>query len=342
MSCSMDIGTFNLVACKRDGKGNFVHFREVNAFIEIPLTEKFLYNMMKKSGEVPLIEDKNTNTAYACGEAAVKMAYTLNNMELKRPMKNGCLNPKEKNAQRIMSSMIYGLLDEVKNDKDGEILYYCIPSNSINEETNVDYHKSVLQSIFNSYRSEKGLRVNAFPINEGLALVYAELESKAYTGLGVSCGGGQINVCYTIYGKEIFKFSIVNSGDWIDEKSAKATGESIAFINQEKMKLDLTIEPENSVLRAIKAHYEIMLDKTAEGIKKGLEEVGNKARSPNGKGIDIVVAGGTSIPKGFDILFAKALNNAKVPMDIASIIRPSDPLYSVARGCCIAAENAND
>jgi hypothetical protein len=55
-----------------------------------------------------------------------------------------------------------------------------------------------------------------------------------------------------------------------------------------------------------------------------------------------VVAGGTSMPKGFDLLFGKILEQAKLStLKIGNIIRPQDPLYSVARGCLIAAENAN-
>ena len=56
--------------------------------------------------------------------------------------------------------------------------------------------------------------------------------------------------------------------------------------------------------------------------------------------VDIVIAGGTSSPKGFDVLFEKVAREAKLPMKIGSIIRTPDPLYSVARGCLIAAENA--
>jgi len=48
---------------------------------------------MKTAG-VPLIERENV--AYALGESAVNMAYTLPTLELKRPMKDGCVNPKEK------------------------------------------------------------------------------------------------------------------------------------------------------------------------------------------------------------------------------------------------------
>jgi len=70
-----------------------------------------------------------------------------------------------------------------------------------------------------------------------------------------------------------------------------------------------------------------------------MEEMGNKARSEHP--IDMVIAGGTSMPKGFDQLFRKILEQANITsMKIGEVIRPADPLFSVARGCLIAAENA--
>lgn len=55
--------------------------------------------------------------------------------------------------------------------------------------------------------------------------------------LGMSgIAAGMVNICYAMYGNPVFSFSIVNSGDWIDKQAAKATGESISFINKEKTK----------------------------------------------------------------------------------------------------------
>lgn len=331
-----DAGTYNLVCCKRDADGNFVNKREVNAFLRMPLENRFVFNMMKKAG-VPLIERKDTNTAYALGEAAVNMAYTMNGVELRRPMKDGCLNPQEKSSQQIMSIMIHSLLDDI--EKDGETLYYSVPANAINEETDADYHSKVLEQIFKAFKDKNGKRVKAYPINEGLALVYAELADKAYTGMGISFGSGMVNICFSIYGAPIFQFSLVNSGDWIDKMAAKATGETPTYINKEKTKADLSINvPESLVQRAIKAQYEIMISKTITGIKNGLENNGNKAR--HDAPIDIVIAGGTSLPNGFDTMFKEMLLKSNMPMEIGSVIRPKDPLYSVARGALIAAEAA--
>ena len=337
MNFGFDAGTYHIATCKRKD-GNFIYKKEVNAFIEMPLDNRFVFNMMKNAG-VPLIEDKESNVGYALGEAAVNMAYTMNQIELKRPMKDGCLNPKERHAQQIMNVMAHSLIGEI--DEPNTKLYYSIPANAINQETDADYHSKVLQAMFKAYTSEKGYKLDAHPINEALALVYAELGNKAWTGIGVSLGAGMVNLCYAIYGAPVFQFSIVNSGDWIDKMASKAIGEeTTTYVNKEKMNADLTVEnPDTLVQRAIKAQYEIMIQNTVQGIKKGIEQAGAKARSENP--IDIIVAGGTSMPKGFDVLFAKILEQAQLTnIKIGSVIRPEDPLFSVARGCLIAAENA--
>lgn len=331
----VDCGTYHLVVCRRDEKGNFVYKKEVNAFIEMPIENRFVFNMMKSAG-VPLIERPEAGVAYALGEAAVNIAYTMNQVELRRPMKSGCLNPAEKSAQQILNIMIHSLIGNTIQP--GELAYFSVPANAINQETDAEYHGKILEAIFKAYKNDQGHRLTPNPINEGLALVYAELASKAYTGIGISFGAGMVNVCFALYGSPIFQFSVANSGDYIDKMAAKATGESIAFINQEKMKLDLTKESDSLIQRAIKAQYEIMVQKTVTEIKKGLESIGNKART--GKPIDIVISGGTSMPNGFDLLFADTVKKANLPIDLGQIIRPAEPLLSVARGCLLAAESA--
>ena len=331
-----DCGTYNLVACHRDSDGNFIHKREVNAFLEMPLENRFVFNMMKTAG-VPLIE--RGDVAYALGEAAINMAYTMPSIELKRPMKDGCVNPKERDAFEIMNIMMHSLLDDVQNE--GDLLYYSVPANAINAETDADYHGKILEAIFKAYRSKPdGFKITPMPINEALALVYAELAEKAFTGIGISFGAGMVNLCFAMYGAPVFTFSIVNSGDWIDKQAARATGESVTFINKEKEKIDLGQEPKTLVERAIITQYNLMIEKTVGTIKKGLiDHSDKKARLDHP--VDIIIAGGTSSPPGFDSLFAKVLKNADLPIDIGRVIRPNDPLYSVARGCLIAAENAS-
>lgn len=326
-----DCGTYNLVSCKKDKEGNFVYKREINAFLELPLENKFVFNMMKQAG-VPLIEREKV--AYALGEAAVDMAYTMSSLDLKRPMTSGCVNPREKDAFQIMSIMMHSLIGEIDEDK--ELLYYSIPSNAINEETDIDYHNKILEAIFKSYKSSKGYTVEPRPINEALALIYSELGSKGYTGIGVSFGAGMVNICYAMFGNPIFTFSIVNSGDWIDKMAAKALGESSTYINKEKMKIDFTENPKTLVERAIQTQYKIMVDHTISCIKKGLSDVQKNVRTNDA--VDIVISGGVTSPKGFRELFEECVRNSDLQIKVGSIIKPEEPLFSVAKGCYLAAE----
>jgi hypothetical protein len=213
-----------------------------------------------------------------------------------------------------------------------------VPANAINQDTDAEYHQRILEAIFKAYRSETGYKVDAHPINEALALVYAELAKKAYTGIGISFGAGMVNLCYSMYGNPVFSFAIVNSGDWIDRQAAKATGESISFINKEKTKVDLSKPPTSLVERAINTQYRLMIEHTVSGIKQGFSDITKTVRTD--APVDVVVAGGTSCPPGFANLLKETFEQTDLPIKIGEIIRPTDPLFSVSRGCLLAAEAA--
>jgi len=330
--CGIDIGTYNLIVSRRGENGEVKSKKEVNCFLEVPLENRFTFNMLKASG-VKLIE--RDKIGYAIGEKALDIAYGFPGMVVKRPMRDGCLNPEEKDAFRILMIMIHSLIGEVSKDK--ELVYYSVPANAINQETDADYHQKVLQDIFNKYKiNDKTLQ--AFPINEGLALIFAELAEKNYTGIGISFGAGMINLCYAIFSQPIFQMSLVNSGDWIDKQAAKAAGEGVAVINKAKTKIDLREPAKDIVERAIKSQYHILVEKTMSAIKKALIDAGSKVRPESP--IDIVIGGGTASPPGFEQLVAEVVKELNYPMPIGKIYKPDDHLYSVARGCLVAAENA--
>lgn len=331
MAIGCDIGTYNIICSRRGENAEVKSRKEVNAFLEIGLDNRYTFNMLKKSG-VPLIE--RDNIAYVVGEAAVNMAYTLH-LDLKRPMKDGCLNPQEKEAFRILKIMIHSLIGEVTSDK--EMVYYSVPANAINQETDADYHQKVLETIFKGYKvGEK--TIDAHPINEGLALIFAELAHKNYTGFGISFGAGMVNLCYAIFAQPVFSMSLVNSGDWIDKQAAKASGETSTVINREKMKVDLLKPPQSIIERAVQSQYRILIEKTMTNIKKAIGDAGNKMRTEHP--LDIVIGGGAASPNGFVELVRDVINELKFPIPIGEINRPADHLYAVSRGCLCAAENA--
>lgn len=181
MSVGFDCGTYNLVTARRGDSPEEVKVkREVNAFLKIPLEDRFTFNMLKKSG-VKLYEQKKF--AYVLGEGAVKMAYTFGK-DLARPMKDGTLNPEESESFEILKVMIHSLIGEIKGPK--ETVYYCVPADAVNAATNAAYHKKIIEQIFLAYNIN-GKKIEAFSINEALALIYAELADRFFTGIGISC-----------------------------------------------------------------------------------------------------------------------------------------------------------
>ena len=332
MPVGFDVGTYNLIVSKRGEKEEIKNRKEVNCFLELPLENPFMFNMLK-GANVPIIE--RDKVAYVVGQRAVDMAYTLPQIQLRRPMKDGCLNPQEKDAFRILSVMMHSLIGEVQNDQD--VVYYSVPANAVNQETDADYHSAVLQSIFKAYKVNNK-NIKAFPINEGLALIFAELADKQYTGVGISWGAGMVNLCYAIFSQPVFQMSLINSGDWIDKMAAKACGESTTVINKEKTKIDLSKPPTNLMERAIKTQFELLIQKTVSEIKKAIQSAGAKAHVE--RPLDIILGGGTCSPPGFVELFEEAVKESHWPIPVGKVIRPKDHLYSVANGCLLAAENS--
>src|SRR5580704_14380551 len=65
---------------------------------------------------------------------------------------------------------------------------FTIPAPPLGAEGSLTYHEATLRQILTE------LNYEPVSINEGLAIVYSELESSNYTGIGISCGGGLCNV----------------------------------------------------------------------------------------------------------------------------------------------------
>lgn len=54
--------------------------------------------------------------------------------------------------------------------------------------------------------------------------------------------------------------------------------------------------------------------------------------------VDIVVVGGTSSPNGFVELIRNTILKMKLTFPVGNVYRPDDYLYTVARGCLVAAD----
>ena len=68
----IDVGTANLVVAKRNDKNEIEYRQEINAFVELPLDNRFMFNMLKKNG-VRLIEKEKS--AFLIGKQAEDLAF---------------------------------------------------------------------------------------------------------------------------------------------------------------------------------------------------------------------------------------------------------------------------
>jgi actin-like ATPase involved in cell morphogenesis len=335
MKFGLDLGTMNIVSAYKEGE-KWVFRRDRNVFLELPENAADVSEFMADAGnKLITIGSKK----YVIGEEAVNYATFLG-QEFKRPFKTGLINPDEdETAITILDIIIKSLLKHNKSTDEQDSVVFCIPGNPVTSNRSVTYHEKTLQWLV-----EK-TGVKAKSINEALAIIYAELGNTLHSGIGISFGAGMTNVCLAYKGMPIFQFSIENSGDWIDQQVAAATGKPMSDITYIKENsLDLSIDSTDRVQRYLRIYYEELINNVIGNIVKFFKSEKRlppqlSPTNPKAETLSIAIAGGTSSPKGFaDLLKKKIEENKEFPLKIKEIRVPSEPLFTVAKGLCTYAE----
>src|SRR5262249_22663967 len=140
------------------------------------------------------------------GNESEKFASLLN-AEIRRPMAQGVLDAKEPESLRMMREIVTTMLGPGSREKK---LCFTVPAAPLGAEGSLTYHEATVKQIL----AEIGYQ--PVGINEGLAVIYGELESSNYTGIGISLGGGLCNVCLAYLSVPVMSFSIPKAGDFID------------------------------------------------------------------------------------------------------------------------------
>jgi len=319
----LDVGTSRLVLAS--GAADHVKAKaELNAFIAVPYS-KFTESILKQNKVSYQLNGGSTLQVY--GNEAARFANVFNT-EVRRPMNGGTLNPAEEYSMSVMQAIIQQLVRKTKN---GETMRFSVPGALRNEGSpNLVYHEAMLRDLLNS------MGYNAKGINEGLAVVFAELEKENFSGIGVSCGGGMCNIALAFMSIPVMTFSMNKAGDYIDRNVGAVTGElptRIRLIKEES--LDLSRAPQNKYESALHIYYDDVVLSLAESLRSSLAEAKNLPRID--KPIPIVLSGGTAKPKGFLEKFQQAIERDSFPLEISEIRMAEDPLTATARGCLIAA-----
>jgi hypothetical protein len=317
----LDIGTSRIVAA-RQNKDEVRYDAQLNAFVGIPYS-KMTANVLKQEA-VPHAVDGDEILVH--GNESERFADLLNK-DVRRTMARGVLNAGEPESVRLIREIVGMLTGPAEK---GQKLYYTVPAAPLGAEEDLTYHEATLRQML----TEMGFETKS--INEGLAVVYAELGSTNYTGIGVSCGGGLCNVSFAYLSVPILSFSIPKAGDFIDASAASVTGEKpnrVRILKEQSFFMNGHYE--NKLQQVLTVYYEDMIQALVAGLKKAFEGARNLPKLS--RPVPLVLSGGTATPQGFRERFEAVLRGSDFPLQLSEIRMAADPLTSTAKGALVAA-----
>jgi len=316
----LDVGTSRICVAREDN-GGFQYRTELNAFVTIPYS-KMTANVMKKENIPHAVQD---GEIVVHGNESEKFADLLN-VDIRRTMTAGLLSPSEPESLNVMRQILSSMLGEDGPRK----LFFTVPAPPAGAQDSLTYHEATIRQIL----TDLGFEVRS--VNEGLAVIYSELEASNYTGIGVSCGGGLCNVCMAYLSVPVLSFSVPRAGDYIDSSAASVTGERadrIRLLKEESFHMNGFFN--DKVQQVLGVYYDEMIRSLVEALREAL--TGAKSLPRLGRPIPLVLSGGTTLPAGFRERFEKILKEANLPVPISEVRLAAEPLHGSAKGALIAA-----
>jgi len=318
----LDLGTSRIVSAQCQDT-DILFGTQLNAFTTIPFS-KLTEGVLKKE-RIPYVVQDSLITVY--GDESERFA-NLFHTETRRPMRRGILNPDELANTAIVREIVTLLTGEKKGR--GQKLCFSVPAAPVGASEQVVSHQHQMTRML----GDLGYEVRSIP--EGLAVVYGEMESSNYTGIGISCGGGLCNVCFAYLSVPVLSFSIPKAGDFIDAQSALVTGDLATRLRVQK-ELGFRLNGMNGsrVNNALTVYYDQVIENLVKSLK---ESISSAPRLPKlTQAIPLVLAGGTVIPEGFFERFRDALQANELPVKLSEVRVSAEPLNAIARGLLMAA-----
>lgn len=319
----IDVGTSKVVVARRGGR-DVSCSSQLNAFIPVPFSPVTERTIQQQS-DIHYFRDGDEIVIF--GSATERFANMFN-AEARRPMADGLLNPREKQAWPVLEAILQSLVPKPRSSS--EVLAFSVPAAPPGREAQLTYHEASLRQHFSS------LGYRAMAINEGLAVVFSELEDHNFTGIGISCGGGMCNATLAFLSIPSIMVSLAKAGDFIDHSVGEAVAEQatrVKVIKEES--LDLSRSPKDKLEKALHIYYEDMVDSLVDTLRRAISRAEKLPKAE--RALPIVLAGGTAKPKGFRELFERALRSRRLPVEVSEVRMASDPLTATARGAHIAA-----
>jgi hypothetical protein len=249
--------------------------------------------------------------------------------EIRRPMTRGLLNPQEPESLAQIEEIIEAVLGP-KGEGAAKVCF-SVPAPALGGEDNLTYHEATIRQILNGLGY-----TDVRAVNEGVAVIYSELEDTNYTGIGVSCGGGLCNVAVAYMSVPVLSFSTAKGGDFIDASAAGVTGELVNRVRLAKEEaFHFNGHFADKVQQAISVYYDDMIQSVVQGLKEAFGTTRNVPKF--GRAVPLVLSGGGAMPKGFRERFEKALRGASLPVPVSEVRLAKNPLETTARGALVSA-----
>jgi len=317
----LDVGT-SRICVAREENGGYKFRTELNAFVTIPYS-KMTENVLKRENIPHSVQD---GKIVVHGNESEKFADLLN-VETRRTMTGGLLSPSEPESLTMIRQILGNMVGEENGPKK---LCFTVPAPPVGAQDSLTYHEATIRQIL----TELGYEVRC--INEGLAVIYSELEASNYTGIGISCGGGLCNVCMAYLSVPVLSFSIPRAGDYIDMSAASVTGElanRIRLVKEESFHLNGFFT--DKVHQVLGVYYDEMIRTLVQAMRE--QFTGAKSLPRLGRPIPLVLSGGSTLPEGFRDRFEKILKEENLPVPVSEVRIASEPLHGSAKGALIAA-----
>jgi hypothetical protein len=317
----LDVGTSRICVAREDG-GAYKFRTELNAFVTIPYS-KMTENVLKREGIPHTVQD---GVLIVHGNESEKFADLLN-VDIRRTMTNGLLSPSEPESLSMMRQILGNMVGEESGPRK---LCFTVPAPPVGAQDSLTYHEATIRQIL----TDLGYEVRS--VSEGLAVIYSELETSNYTGIGISCGGGLCNVCMAYLSVPVLSFSIPRAGDYIDLSAAALTGERanrIRLVKEESFHLNGFFT--DKVHQVLGVYYDEMIRTLVQAMREAF--AGAKTLPKLGRPIPLVLSGGTSLPSGFRERFEKILKEESLAVPVSEVRLASEPLHGSAKGALIAA-----
>lgn len=331
----LDPGTmFFQSAEKKDGQEGLIFISVRNAFVELADSEGIDDILLRNEWQYI----KGDNVYYVIGDDAMQVANILpGKVEVRRPMADGVLNKNEDKKLVVLAEIIESTVGRATDDNSW--VCSCVSSESVDGSQDSVFHRQRLEALYRRL----GWQVKI--IEEGHAVVLSERPTViengkeiAYSGIGMSFGAGRANCVLCYRGLPVVGMSVARSGDWVDKLVSEQTGVPISQVISVKEKtLDFNnIDFDDDVQFALDAYYDQLIRYVLSHFARKFAEEKTTFEAP----LDIIIAGGTSMPNGFCDKVERIIGTLKLPFEVKEIRHAKNPRTAVVEGLYVSANVA--